>query len=347
MLRPFLSCSRLLQGCTEAAAQRASLSTDIRVFDAAQKLFVTPVELHGKRVKRFTIDAVFQDTNSAGSSKGTVVSVHGSPGSHKDFKYITPLLESQGYRVVGINYPGFALSGDSDELQHHNEERTLFAQTIIDRLNLRENVLFLGHSRGSENALRLTVANQDKSIGMALIAPTGFTLHKTLRPMSRLRRIRHFYENYPITRRPLETFFYHFYNRVIGLRLRHGRTALTALKTMSLCDIEKQKPFVDEINKNDKLLALVCYSGRDHLIETEISAGFAAAFKDRVHFVLGKTGDEQAVTEEIVKAFKVDDKRRVTVELTDDNHFSQAKRPKLIAASIDAMFDAAKKFDKK
>ncbi|GMT22047.1 hypothetical protein PFISCL1PPCAC_13344 [Pristionchus fissidentatus] len=346
MLRPFLSCSRLLQGCTEAAAQRANMSTDIRVFDSALKLFVTPVELHGKCGK-FTVDAVFQDTNSAGSSKGTVVSVHGSPGSHRDFKYITPLLENQGYRVVGINYPGFALSGDSDELQHHNEERTLFAQTVIDRLNLRENVLFLGHSRGSENALRLTVANQDKSIGMALIAPTGFTQQRSIRPLWMLERVRHCYENYPVMRRPIERFLYHLCNRFVGLRVRHGRTAVSAIKTAYFCDIEKQKPFVDKFNENDKLLALVCYSGNDHLIETEIGADFAAAFKERIHLTLRKKDDEQAVTEEIVKAFKVDDKRRVTVELTDDNHFSQAKRPKLIAASIDAMFEAAKKLNMK
>ncbi|GMR46103.1 hypothetical protein PMAYCL1PPCAC_16298, partial [Pristionchus mayeri] len=316
--------------------------SSIRVFDAAQKLFVTPVELEGTKGK-FTVDAVFQDTAASGSPRGTVVTLHGSPGSHKDFKYTTPLLEGEGYRVVGINYPGFALSGDSDELQHHNDERTVFVQSIIDRLNLKDTVLFLAHSRGCENALRLVVANQDKTIGMALISGTGFRVQKAIRPISRLKNIRHFYEKYHFARGPMEKLFYHVYNRVLGLRVYHGRTALTAIKTMSLSDIEKQRPFIDEFNKNDKLLALVCYSGKDHLIETDISAEFAAAFHERVHLNLSKDDDEEMTTNQIIKAFAVDDRRRVTVEFTDDNHFSQKHRAKLIARSIDAMFEAAKR----
>ncbi|KAF8371251.1 hypothetical protein PRIPAC_77680 [Pristionchus pacificus] len=339
-----LSSSRVLQlllrspeGWSVLQARFAS----IRVHDATQQLYTTPVELDGRKGK-FTIDAVFQDTNSSGSPRGTVVTMHGSPGSHKDFKFITPQLVEEGYRVVGINYPGFALSGDSDELQHHNEERTLFAQTIIDRLALKDSVLFLAHSRGCENALRLTVANQDKTIGMALVSGTGFRVHKAIKPVSRLKKINHVYDTYPLIRRPLEKLFYQLYNRVLGLRLRHGRTAFNAMKSMSLCDLEHQKPFVDEFNKNAKLLALICYSGRDHLIETEIMAEFAAAFLERVHFILRKEDSEEAVTDQIVKAFTEDDKRRVTVEFTDDNHFSQKHRAKLIARSIDAMFEAAK-----
>ncbi|GMR46102.1 hypothetical protein PMAYCL1PPCAC_16297, partial [Pristionchus mayeri] len=315
--------------------------SSIRVFDAAQKLFVTPVELEGAKGK-FTVDAVFQDTAPAGASQGTVVTVHGSPGSHKDFKFITPFLEEERYRMIGINYPGFALSGDSEDLQHHNDERTVFAQTVIDRLKLKDSVLFLAHSRGCENALRLTVANQDKAIGMALLSGTGLREHKTIRPRSRLRKIGDIYDKYHFTRGPMEKVFYHLYNRVFGLRLRHGRTALNAIKTMSLCDVEKQKEFIDEFNKNDKLLALVCYSGKDHLIETDISAEFAAAFHERLHLNLRKDDDEEAITDQIVKAFTVDDRRRVTVEFTDDNHFSQKHRAKLIARSIDAMFEAAK-----
>lgn len=37
---------------------------------------------------------------------GTVVAVHGAPGSHKDFKYVTPYLTEKGVRVIGVNWPG-------------------------------------------------------------------------------------------------------------------------------------------------------------------------------------------------------------------------------------------------
>jgi len=36
--------------------------------------------------------------------------LHGSPGSHNDFKYIVPLLSPKGVRSVVINWPGMGYS---------------------------------------------------------------------------------------------------------------------------------------------------------------------------------------------------------------------------------------------
>ena len=41
-----------------------------------------------------------------GSSVGTVIALHGAPGSHKDFKYLYPYLHPS-IRFVGLNFPGF------------------------------------------------------------------------------------------------------------------------------------------------------------------------------------------------------------------------------------------------
>ncbi|GMT32000.1 hypothetical protein PFISCL1PPCAC_23297, partial [Pristionchus fissidentatus] len=119
----------------------------IKSFDAAQKLFTTPVELAGKSGS-FKVDAVFQDTLPSGSHRGTVVTMHGSPGSHRVFKHVYSLLQAKEIRVVGVNFAGFGLSRDSDELQHTNEERAQFVQAIMESLQLRERVLFMAHSRG-------------------------------------------------------------------------------------------------------------------------------------------------------------------------------------------------------
>ncbi|EYC38389.1 hypothetical protein Y032_0720g1812 [Ancylostoma ceylanicum] len=58
-------------------------------------------------------EAVFQDTLPSGSSVGTVVAIHGAPGSHKDYKYVTPLLQQKGIRFIGVNMPGFGLTPGS------------------------------------------------------------------------------------------------------------------------------------------------------------------------------------------------------------------------------------------
>ncbi|GMT31697.1 hypothetical protein PFISCL1PPCAC_22994, partial [Pristionchus fissidentatus] len=171
--------------------------SEISTFDATDRLFSTPVELTGKRGP-IAVNAVFQDTLPSGSSRGTVVTMHGSPGSHKDFKYITPLLEESGLRVVGTNFPGFGLSSDSEQLVHTNQERAEFIEAIMDNLNLNEKVLFLAHSRGCETALRLTVNNQQRCFGMALINHAGFKVQRAIRPYAEPQRTRRNIDSYSL-----------------------------------------------------------------------------------------------------------------------------------------------------
>lgn len=111
----------------------------------------------------------FEDTKPEGSAIGTVIAMHGAPGSHRDFKYITPILRSYGIRVIGINFPGFGLSSglwslavaflEHASLKHDHVERGVFIQSIVDQLNLNERLVFMGHSRGSENALKAAAMN--------------------------------------------------------------------------------------------------------------------------------------------------------------------------------------------
>lgn len=112
---------------------------------------------------------IVQDTKPSGSSVGTVVTLHGSPGSHKDFKYIAPILRDYGIRMIGVNFPGFGhtpgLASVSvnpsgfTHLKHDNRERLAFVQALIDGLGLKEKLVFMGHSRGSENALKMAALN--------------------------------------------------------------------------------------------------------------------------------------------------------------------------------------------
>ncbi|EJW81301.1 hypothetical protein WUBG_07790, partial [Wuchereria bancrofti] len=109
--------------------------------------------------KSIDVDAVVQDSLPDGSCIGTVVGCHGSPGSHNDFKYILPYLHSYGIRFIGINFPGQGYTSHHEELNYTNEERMQFVQKIINMMDVGDNIVFLGHSRGSENALRLAARN--------------------------------------------------------------------------------------------------------------------------------------------------------------------------------------------
>lgn len=49
---------------------------------------------------------------------------------------------------------------DDDRLQETNEERVQLVQGIVDALDLRTNLIFAAHSRGSENAIRMGALNR-------------------------------------------------------------------------------------------------------------------------------------------------------------------------------------------
>lgn len=52
---------------------------------------------------------------------------------------------------------------DHEGLSYTNEERMQFVQKIINLMDVGDNIVFLGHSRGSENALRLAARNPVRS----------------------------------------------------------------------------------------------------------------------------------------------------------------------------------------
>ncbi|GMR51661.1 hypothetical protein PMAYCL1PPCAC_21862, partial [Pristionchus mayeri] len=154
--------------------------------DKDQMLFSTPVNFYPSGDenigKRLTLQAVYQDTLPSGSALGTVVATHGAPGSNNDWKYITPRLQQAGVRIIGVNYPGFGYSQDLPQLKHDNVERNTFVEALMAKLGLQENIIFMGHSRGSENALQLSARNACKTVGAILLNPNGLRVHRGMRP---------------------------------------------------------------------------------------------------------------------------------------------------------------------
>ncbi|GMT22544.1 hypothetical protein PFISCL1PPCAC_13841, partial [Pristionchus fissidentatus] len=316
------------------------MSTEIP--DVDQQTYRTRLDFHSAG-RKFSLSTVYQDTSPKGSQLATVIAVHGSPGSHRDFKHITPLLEASGIRVIGVNYPGFGLTEDSEQLLHANEERTAFVEALIDRLGLTDRLLFLGHSRGGENALELAVRNAEKCIGAVLLNPFGLRLNKAIRPRTTVDNIRYYHESYPWMRPLIEWYLYQMYNRVIGLKVREGRHALAAVKTMTTVALEKQEENLAAINRNADMRVLLCYSGKDHLIETEISEEFADRFERMQRFVSLSKNCSTTKLKHKLQAFLSDASRRIAVAFPDDHHFSQAKRAKLIAQGILAIVRSAER----
>uniref|UniRef100_A0A183C3R9 AB hydrolase-1 domain-containing protein n=1 Tax=Globodera pallida TaxID=36090 RepID=A0A183C3R9_GLOPA len=126
-------------------------------------LYTIPVKFQTDKGHSVELSTVYQDTHPTVfpptkemQQRPTVVFVHGSPGSHKDFKYMVLPLRERGVRSIAFNWPGMGYTTFDHRLQLTNSERTAFARSLIDRLlpSFTE-LIFVGHSRGGENALRL------------------------------------------------------------------------------------------------------------------------------------------------------------------------------------------------
>uniref|UniRef100_A0A0N5CAE0 Hydrolase_4 domain-containing protein n=1 Tax=Strongyloides papillosus TaxID=174720 RepID=A0A0N5CAE0_STREA len=127
------------------------------------------------------INAEIQDTHPLGSGKGNVVFIGDCPGTHKDFEHMVDLLKKKGIRCIVINFPGLGHTPYYDFFKHTNKERLHFVMKILKNIDARSNLVFVGHSRGSENALKLATLLGPNTVGTLLINPIPVLPYRELR----------------------------------------------------------------------------------------------------------------------------------------------------------------------
>ena len=118
------------------------------------------------------------------------------------------------------------LVSDDDRLKNDNFERIQFVQQIIDGLKLNENLVFMGHSRGTENALIAAAENGQKSRGLILLNAIGISTHRGIRPRWRIALLAaiwkplwlRFFSNWLLFQSKFHCFRSHFTGSVFSLR---------------------------------------------------------------------------------------------------------------------------------
>ncbi|KAF1792404.1 Alpha/Beta hydrolase fold [Phytophthora cactorum] len=122
-------------------------------------------------------------TDNTTDKPATIVVLHGAPGSYQDFRYLIPLVQRPGVRIVGINLPGY--EGSTVAKSHYLESISALptAQLTFDALqqltSTSESVFLLGHSFGAQTAINMAALKAAKSRtalnirGLALLAPSA------------------------------------------------------------------------------------------------------------------------------------------------------------------------------
>ncbi|CAD6198477.1 unnamed protein product [Caenorhabditis auriculariae] len=130
-----------------------------------------PVEFKTISGDVVNLSACYKDWRPVSKEIGTVIAIHGSPGSHGTFRKFGDPLAKSGIRMIAINYPGFGCTPSYPNQSHRNEERMAFINGLIKALKITGKIVFMAHSRGTEDAL--SNAAFSKAFGLVLINPTG------------------------------------------------------------------------------------------------------------------------------------------------------------------------------
>jgi len=305
----------------------------------AEEAYSLPIRLETRFKEFVELNTIYQDTKPEGSSVGTFLTIHGAPGSYKDFKYITPKLVEAGVRVIGVNMPGLGLTPGDPRLQYDNHERNQLVQQIIDELDLK-NVIFCGHSRGTENALIMTAMNPERATGMVLVNPTGFYRHKGINPewvlkiLAALGKVNSIKGGY-------ELLLHEFYTKGLKFKVKTGAECAVCIQYMNQCALEEQRKFVDELNKNDKIKVVLATSGKDHLIEDYISKDFIQSFKDHKLVEVGSPRGDEEISKMMKKNFDEGNTRQGFF-FAQESHFLNKFRADFVVDSVLEIFQRSK-----
>ncbi|KDO30265.1 hypothetical protein SPRG_19815 [Saprolegnia parasitica CBS 223.65] len=123
-------------------------------------------------------------THGPANAETTYVLFHGAPGSHKDFKYLAPLLAETNANVVAFDMPGngftpAAAAGGIPGLSADTVNAA--AVEAMDGLRTGRRRIVLGHSCGGHTAIQ--VAARAKHVdGLVLLNSMGLRPHQGIRP---------------------------------------------------------------------------------------------------------------------------------------------------------------------
>ncbi|XGW26151.1 hypothetical protein V3C99_007062 [Haemonchus contortus] len=305
------------------------------IFDSENGLYSVPVRFKNGKGDIIALDAVYQDTMPEGGEKAVLFGIHGSPGSHADFKYLAPELKRNGVRMVVPNFPGQGYTPGDRRLSFENEERNEFAQAVLDSVDNFESprLYFIGHSRGGENALQMATSplNIKNVHGVIMLNSAGLRIHRGIEPFWKISitlqlldlRVLNFF---------LHPLLYIVYNYALGLRVPSGSAAEAALRSMRTFALSRIMPCLDAINQNNQVRFLHAYSGSDFLIEAEVSKELASKLERRIELECS-VPDSDEITRATIRAFSRG-YQTVSVNFVKEGHFLQKFRAKYLVDVI-------------
>ncbi|PAV69768.1 hypothetical protein WR25_22868 isoform B [Diploscapter pachys] len=189
-------------------------------------------------------EVIYSDTMPSGSQIATVCAVHGTPGSHSDFKKLASFLLEKRIRLICPNFPGLGITKGHQALEYTNEERQNFLNAFLDNLNIREKLIMIGHSRGSENALMTAV--QRNAYGLILVNGTGLRIHHAIKPIWKFRYGAALYFSLTPFQSFLNPYYKKWFESNYNMVAKRAELVPRFMKTVANLSIEGTAPFIEK-----------------------------------------------------------------------------------------------------
>uniref|UniRef100_A0AAF5DDH4 AB hydrolase-1 domain-containing protein n=1 Tax=Strongyloides stercoralis TaxID=6248 RepID=A0AAF5DDH4_STRER len=305
------------------------------IYDEEKKLYSVDIILHKNGPKEVKVKSVYQDSMPEGSKYGTVVALHGAPGSHNDFKYIEPLLTQNGIRTIGINFPGFGHSESLEDIEYTNEERIECVEKTLKAINVEENIILMGHSRGTENALRMATMFPKMVIGALLVNPIGLRPHRGMRP----RWISIFLAllwKWGLFKPIIVSLVTAIYG-MLGIRISNSNMVEACLLTIDNINFHEQKKYIEKLKDLD-ITIINAIGGKDAAIERSVSREFYSSFPNNICLEFLNEENEEDKMIKYVTYLLNNDEKIITSVFPKDGHFIQKHRAKFLAETSKAIF---------
>ncbi|EDV19613.1 uncharacterized protein TRIADDRAFT_61964 [Trichoplax adhaerens] len=122
----------------------------------------------------------YTDENS--TSPLVTLVVHGCPGSHLDFRYISSVLVPAGVRVIRLNMPGFGSSEKPPEFIYSAHNLAKFVAAFLDNIGVTKINMAVGISFGCSIVTSLSTVQPNLVLSYGLLSSVGGRPHAGLRP---------------------------------------------------------------------------------------------------------------------------------------------------------------------
>lgn len=194
-----------------------------------------------------------------------LVSIHGVPGSIRDFRWLAACVEGP-LRFVRFDLPGYAQTPLQTMSETSFDARADFVLALADELGI-ERFAVVGHSMGGGVAMHVAARAPDRVAGVVLLASVGLRVHRGLRKIPNMKRLSSIIRTIPGAKWPL------------GLIMKRGliqagfspditlQEATHAIHTIAAFDLESLGQAAHSLN----MPCFVSWADDDPFIEREVA----------------------------------------------------------------------------